>query len=190
MCGRYYVDDSTSKEIRKILEQLDAKVKDFPKLTGEIFPSMPAPVLAAPDRKIAPDIFKWGFPGFKGKSVIINARSETAFEKPMFRESLLSRRCIIPASGFYEWDSSKNKIFFSVKNSGILYMAGLYNNFKGENRFVILTTEANSSIADVHDRMPLVLTEDAMESWLLDSSGTDRILRSEPPVLARSFDYV
>ncbi len=77
----------------------------------------------------------------------------------MFRDSVLHRRCIIPAKHFYEWDSDKNKVTFLRKDKSVLYMAGFYNCFQGEDRFIIITTQANTSVQKVHNRMPLILED-------------------------------
>ncbi len=191
MCGRYYVDDETSREIKKIVEELDKRLGNTSTKakTGEIFPTNDAAILVAKGKKIEPDVLKWGFPNFKNKGVIINARSETAFEKPMFRTSLTSRRCIIPASGFFEWNSNKDKIYFTPKEEPIMYMAGIYNLYENEARFVILTTNANFSIEDVHDRMPLLLNENQIEEWVFDDMRTSTILKQTPYMLNRKSDF-
>lgn len=102
MCGRYYIDDETSREIEKIIKDIDSRNSNKNYKTGEIIPTNTVPILVSQQESITPNLCIWGFPNFKNKGVIINARSETAFEKKTFRESLLSRRCIIPANGFYE----------------------------------------------------------------------------------------
>lgn len=186
MCGRYYIDDETSREIEKILQDIDKKKPGNSYKTGEIFPTDTVPILVAQDNRIVPELYTWGFPNFYKKGVIINARCETAFEKKTFRESLVSRRCIIPASGFYEWNKTKEKLYFTQPSSDILYMAGIYNSFSGISRFVILTTSANASMADVHDRMPLILKPEQTETWLYNSSVTQDILYQVPVSLQRS----
>lgn len=186
MCGRYYVDDETSREIRKILEQLDAKYENNNKKTGEIFPTEKAPILAAFHNRIEPELSVWGFPNFYKKGVIINARAETALDKKTFRECVVNRRCVIPSSGFYEWDSNKKKFLFTREGSEILYMAGLYNFYQDECRFVILTTEANESMTEVHNRMPVILEGEDINGWILDQNSTGRILRQVPPLLMRT----
>lgn len=189
MCGRYYVDDETSKEIQKILKDIDSKNSSKSYKTGEIFPTNTAPVLLAEKDAIVPDLLTWGFPNFKNKGVIINARSETAIEKPTFRQSLVSRRCVIPANGFFEWNKSKEKIFFTQPESSIMYMAGIYNTFQNESRFVILTTNANQSIVDVHDRMPLILQKEQLQPWIFDYLRTQEFLKQVPIILKRKSDY-
>ncbi len=186
MCGRYYVDDETSREIRRILEQIDAKYVNNNRKSGEIFPTETAPILAAFQGTIEPELSAWGFPNYQNKGVLINARAETVFDKKTFRESVFFRRCVIPSNGFYEWDGNKKKFLFKRKESEILYMAGIYSFYQEECRFVILTTQANESMAEVHSRMPVVLEEGDMEKWILDNNSTGRILRQIPPVLTKT----
>jgi len=126
--------------------------------------------------------------------VIINAKAETALEKRMFRDSVLNRRIVIPATGFYEWNAQKERAKFTpiLKNnssSSILYMAGFYNYFEGEDRFVILTTEANASMRDTHSRMPLILEREELEEWLCDNRSVDTFLHKEPSPLLKSMEY-
>lgn len=189
MCGRYYIDDETSKEIEKILQELDKKNLGKSCKTGEIFPTDTVPILVAKGENIEPDVLTWGFPNFQRKGVIINARSETAFKKPTFRQCLVSQRCVVVASGFYEWNKSKEKILFTQPESNIMYMAGIYNLFQNESRFVILTTAANNSINDVHDRMPLILSKEQIPIWLNDSRQTQTILNQVPALLNKQSNY-
>ena len=120
---------------------------------------------------------KWGFPHWKGKEVIINAKSETAAEKKMFSAALHQRRCIMPSTGFYEWarteGKSKIKFRFNTPDSPMVYLAGMYSDFTSKEsdeqlteRFVILTRTANSDIEDVHNRMPVILYKDEIVRWL------------------------
>ncbi len=185
MCGRYNFTVEQSDEIREILEKLNAKFHQSAAKTGEIFPTDQAPILMEEDKEISPALSGWGFPKFDGKGVIINARVESAFEKKTFRDSLISRRCIIPSTGFYEWDSEKNKFLFRMEDTNALYMAGLYNVYQGEFRYVILTTDANTSMKEIHNRMPLVLPKKELKTWILDQSATADLLRSVPPQLVR-----
>ena len=186
MCGRYYIDDETSKEIQKIIEELDKKSIATNRKTGEIYPTDDVPILVGKRNRIEPDVLKWGFPNYKGSGVIINARAETAMDKRLFGESLLSRRCIIPASGFYEWNANKEKIYFTPKEESIMYMAGIFDR---EQRFVIVTTYANTSISDVHDRMPLLLRKEQIEPWVFDPMRMQEILNQTPYLLNRSSEF-
>ncbi len=187
MCGRYtFFTDKELKEIDDIIEQVSNDVKAKEMKTGEIFPTDLAPVLMPERNKAAVHLLSWGYPSFHGKSVIINARSETAGEKRMFKSSLAARRCVIPSTGFYEWDDKKKKFLFNLPNTGVLYMAGLYGEFEGENRFVILTTNSNRSVSDTHDRMPVVLVKSRVEDWLFNNNAVDEILFGEHPALIKT----
>jgi putative SOS response-associated peptidase YedK len=188
MCGRYNFTVEQSDELREIIEKLNAKIHGKEYKSGEIFPTNQVPLLIGDNKEPTPVLSTWGFPKFNSKGVIINARSETAFEKKTFRESLVNRRCIIPSSGFYEWDSEKRKFLFKLEGSGALYMAGIYNIYQDELRFVILTTEANESMRDVHNRMPLVIPRNEIDTWILDDKATNDIIHRVPPMLVRTVD--
>jgi putative SOS response-associated peptidase YedK len=185
MCGRYNFTVEQSEEIKDILEKLNSKYNNASYKTGEIRPTDQAPILISSEQELSPVVGSWGFPKFDGKGVIINARAETAFEKKTFRESLVSRRCIIPSTGFYEWDDKKQKFLFRIDGSSVLYMAGIYNLYAGSLRYTILTTNANESIRDIHDRMPLVIPKGNIEAWIMDQHSTNDLLRREPPQLLK-----
>ena len=131
----------------------------------------------------------WGFPRFDSRGILINARAETAMERHTFKESVLHRRCVIPAKGFWEWNRSKEKFSFERLDSQVLFMAGCYDCIDGQNRFVILTTEANSSVKPVHDRMPLILERNELESWVTDDNAVEYFLHKTPTLLERDAEY-
>ena len=186
MCGRYtFFTDKELQEVDDIVEKISRDLQLDKMNTGEIFPTDLAPVLLSEKEIILPKLMKWGFPNFQNKGVIINARSETAREKKLFGASMERRRCVIPSTGFYEWDAQKRKYLFNMPDTKILYMAGIYNQFEGEERFVILTTDANQSMAEVHKRMPVVLTKDGIEDWIFDTKKVDDILFGEHPMLVK-----
>ena len=186
MCGQYYVDDETAREIEKIVRDLDRKL--HVERTGDIRPSQRAAVIKGENEHLMADCMAWGFPRFDGKGLLINARAESAMERKTFRNSVQHRRCIIPAKGFYEWDKSKEKFSFERYDSPVLFMAGCYNQYD-QDRFVILTTDANPSVSPVHDRMPLILEPDELESWVLDDGATEFILHKTPVMLKSSTEY-
>ena len=154
MCGRYQLDPAESAEIERIVRQVQDRVK-----TGEIFPTNAVPVLAGFAGGLAPRPMVWGYPRFGDKpGSIINARSETAGERPMFRKSLAERRCVVPTTGFFEWgadgEGKKRKYRFNLPGDRALYLAGLWNDFAGEEKCVILTTAANGSIGSGTPALP------------------------------------
>lgn len=181
MCGRYRLSPENSPEIADLLQCLGGAVQ-----TGEIFPTSRVPVLM--DSPGVPQAAIWGYPRISGKSgAIINARSETALERPMFRKSMLERRCVFPATGFYEWGAGKTgekpKYLFQQPRTDALYLAGLWSDFAGERRCVILTTEANDSMREIHDRMPLILDRARLRDWMCDTAYALHFLRETPPPL-------
>ncbi len=113
--------------------------------------------------------------------LILNARSETALEKPLFREAMNSGRIIIPADCFHEWDRHKMKHTFALPHGQTMFFAGL----REKESFVILTTAANSSVLPVHGRMPLILEELLAQRWLSQDAACRELLGHVPPELHR-----
>lgn len=188
MCGRYYVSDDTAREIEKVVREVDRKMAILN--AGDVYPSDRASVLVSAENSPIVCDMNWGFPGYDGKSLLINAKAETALEKKTFKESVMHRRCVIPAGGFYEWNRKKEKFSFRrMDHAPLLFMAGCFNLYDGQNRFVILTTHANASMEPVHDRMPLILERNEIEDWLLDDGRGVELLQKESPLLTRSTDY-
>lgn len=188
MCGRYYVDDEVIADIRRIVKFVDERIHLMPK--GERCPTQAAPIIFNRNQEFAAELCPWGFPNFTGKGVIFNARSESAMEKKLFRESVRRRRCVIPVSGFYEWDKAKNRYTFTRDDGSVMYLAGFYNIYDGQDRFVILTTEANESMEGIHDRMPLVLEQDELQDWLFDDERAEYILRQKPVTLRVGTEFI
>lgn len=173
MCGRYYIaDEDAAEDLRQIIGEINRRnnIGDRPvKTAGEIFPTDLAPVLAN-NKNMRPAAFamEWGYTLPDGRR-IINARSETAHEKGMFKDGLKNRRCLIPASSYFEWETrEKEKIRYDIRpvGNGTLYMAGLYRIEGDKAVFTILTREPAESIAFIHNRMPVMLPGDMKNDWL------------------------
>ena len=185
MCGRYYFSaDDTDDRVAAILRMLE---RDHPGQykTGEILPGDAAPAVIHREGRLVPIPAVFGFPGFQGKKLLLNARSETASEKKTFAESLRTRRVVLPASGFYEWDREKVKYYFSVEKQPVIYLGGLYQFAEGRCRFVILTRAANESMAETHDRMPVILRAEEVRPYLTDRDAAMALLASPAPALER-----
>ncbi len=180
MCGRYYADDYTEQKVQKLVGDRDAVVR-----TGDIHPSEKATVLNIDGRNLIAEDMVWGFPGYQGSGLLINARAETITEKYAFRDNVLFRRCVIPAKGFYEWSPGKEKYQFEDPDN-TLFMAGCYD---PECRFVIITTAANESVLPIHDRMPLLITEEEIGEWIGNADSMEDILRQTPKLLHGWTDY-
>ena len=184
MCGRYQFTAEQCEEIRRIAQAIQQKYGKGAWTPGDVRPANVAPVILSEGGKLGPRLMKWGYqlPG----TLVINARAETAQEKPLFRESVRSRRCLIPSTGFYEWDGQKRKYLFTLPGEGALYMAGLYDRRGNKDCYCILTTAPNESMRPVHDRMPLILTGDQKHRWLSDDTAAGEILTARPPELVRA----
>jgi len=183
MCGRYtgYVDED--EEIKSIYT---VTTKAYPGVklgSGEIFPTDTVPILCGTTEGIVPIPASWGYPKFEGKGVIINARAETAAVKYTFKDSILSRRCAVPTTGYLEWSADKTKYRFNLPGESVLYLAGFYKRFDDAFRFVILTTEANDSVAAFHDRMPVILEKDYLAVWTANTAAALEYLHSTMPGL-------
>jgi putative SOS response-associated peptidase YedK len=129
----------------------------------------------------AVEIFKWGLvPGWAKDPAIgnkmINARAETLAEKPSFRNALARRRCLIPASGFYEWrqeGSRKQPYLFQLADEKMFTFAGLWEHWQDAHgnelkTCTIITTQPNQVLAEYHDRMPVILGVENRWQWLED----------------------
>ncbi len=143
----------------------------------------------------------WGLvPGWAKDAAIgtkmINARSETVMEKPAFRAAFARRRCIIPASGFYEWQASAQKhkqpFHFTRSDGAPISFAGLWEKWEGGAEplytFTILTMAANEAMARYHHRMPVIVEQNALNRWLDPqadpASLTDLFTPDAAPALA------
>lgn len=187
MCGRYtFYTSEEYREMNRVVEMIEEKYGKGSCPSGEIYPDQKVPILVGRDQKIDADLLAWGFPRWDKKGLIINARSETAGEKKMFAASLKTKRCIVPSTGFYEWKKQetgkgKDKYYFTLPGKNSLYMAGLFNVYEDQLRFVILTTGANVTMTPIHHRMPLILENHELKDWLLDDRfAASRVLQSSP----------
>jgi len=193
MCGRYQFsldDEDVIDEINKILTRLNEKYNQPQIHLGEIYPTDSAPVIMN-ENDVA--LSSWGFPKWDNKGVIINARSETVKEKSLFAAPFKTARCVVPAAGFYEWQKKaagpKDKYLFRYRDRPLIYMAGIYKSFgTPENpcmHFVILTQKANKYMADIHDRMPVMLYENEIDDWINDRSFVEAAINRTDVALTK-----
>lgn len=178
MCGRYYIDEFDPL-LRGFIGEARRK---GPVKVGEVFPGDTAAVVAN-SRRLEPGVFpmRWGFDK-PGGGLVINARSESASSKPMFRDSVRLRRCLIPASWYFEWErgpGGKTKYALRPERGGVVYLGGLYTLDRlGAPRFTILTREASRGIAFIHDRMPVLVPPEKRGDWLSQQLTLDDLLAS------------
>lgn len=184
MCGRYKIE-LTPKDLDGfyilINELLNRKVKDGffnPFMGRELTPGSVIPCLTEDED----EEMKWGFT--MDKKLIFNGRSESVTEKTMFRNLIGSRRCIVPSTQYYEW-GGKNKYEIRTEKP-YFFMAGLYRPEENEdgkivNRALILTTDPNDDIRKIHDRMPVILSEDDAGKYLDKNTDISEITRLLKP---------
>ena len=185
MCSRYYIDPGMMENISRVVQNIDGRIR---LVQGDIRPTDVAPVIGQSEYGLELSMCRWGYPMTKEKNLIINARVETVMDKPSFQNGILYHRLLIPADGFYEWNSQKEKSTFSRSDSSVLYMAGFCDWFENERRFVILTTAANDSMKKTHDRMPLILEREQIADWF-DNSKMSALLYQTPALLNRQTEY-
>lgn len=177
MCGRFLLEDNP-KNLAAVFDASAQKLP-FPWETTAV-PGMMIPAVRMQTdgtREIIP--MRWGLIPSWAKDPKIgykmfNARGETIQSKPSFAGPLRRTRCLIPASGFYEWDHSGKKpvpYIFTLKDTPVFSFAGLYDEWKDSEGYTLLsctiiTTAPNSLIAPIHDRMPVILPHEHYAQWL------------------------
>ncbi|MEJ8803436.1 SOS response-associated peptidase [Pontibacter sp. H249] len=185
MCGRYSVTPKPKGNSR-IAKLLEKNLKDAHYNSA---PSQSLPVVTQ-DKPDVVQFFSWGLQPFWAKDAksvkrSINARAETLTEKPSFRTLLKTKRCLVPANSFFEWEvTSSGKVPHRIllKNEELFSFAGLFDEWvdksTGEvlHTYTIITTEANNLVKPIHDRMPVILSPDAEELWLDDNESQDDLL--------------
>ena len=185
VCGRYYIaEDDLSDELSRMIDELNRKkTPEGLKTSGEIFPSDIVPVLANSRKQdVQPFAMRWGY-AFPNGRPIINARSETAAQKPMFKDGMRQRRCVIPASHYFEWErrgAARTKYAIRPAHADTMYLAGIYHleNHDGVivPAFTILTQDAAPGIAFIHPRMPVLLPPDTTADWLNPGYNAEEVV--------------
>lgn len=179
MCGRYGADEKVNTWIASRCQTSSDNILRV----GDIRPGerTSAIIMGRSKPLVAP--MTWGIQGKSG--LIINARKETIWEKPSFRHLIQNRRCLLPASCFYEWDSEKHKATLSGKDDETLFLAGVYQAEPEGGRFVIITAPADETVRPIHDRMPVRIPESLISAWLSDADSAKELLDSATVPLRR-----
>lgn len=190
MCGRFAADIPTPL-FRKRFKIHQLEIQIAPRYN--ICPGMFLPVVTGSEKRDA-QLMKWGLvPHWSREPTVkfsnINARAETITTSPAYNYSFAKKRCLIPASGFYEWkkseDGSKYPYFFRLKNSGAFSFAGIWDTWKDAegkafDTCAIITCRANSVVESVHPRMPVILLQTGEDAWLSETEKSSELL----PMLA------
>lgn len=160
MCGRYHfgiIDTPKGKQIKEKAEKLNLVYAQ-----GEIFPTNNVLCVIPNESKIDLASMKWGI---NSKSLLINARVETINDRPTYN-AIKNNRCAVICNGFYEWDKDKNKYYIDFDEE-YMYLACIFNE---SNELVILTTSSNSEFSNIHDRMPIIMSQDEMLNYVHQKS--------------------
>jgi len=198
MCGRF----ALAVDLKTLIETFGIKFEDFKGINIEprynIAPSTQIAVICVDDegnRRLR--MFRWGLIPHLAKDPsigykMINARAETAAEKPSFRSAIWSRRCLIPASAFYEWktiNKEKTPYCFRLPDGNLMAFAGIWESWQGPDVLIqscsILTTVASDSVRPIHPRMPVILSSQNYDKWLDPCVNGGEIL---PYLLERAYE--
>ena len=157
MCGRF----TQTKTREEVLEQL-GEIELPPLFHGRynVAPTQPVAVIHQNSAKRAMETI-WGFTNPRSGAPVINARSETLTERPMFKDLLAANRCLIPADGFYEW-KDRQPYYFQTSDAELFAFAGLWR----DGRCVIITRAADQNMRGIHDRMPVILRRGDWKRWM------------------------
>ena len=201
MCARYVIT-SPPDAIRALFGY--DELPNFP-ARYNVAPTQPIPIVRLLDGKRQFALMRWGLiPAWvkdpKKLSLLVNARGELVLEKPAFRNAMRRRRCLIPADGFYDWRDGvpRRPYFVHRKNSdGPMAFAGLWETWTGPNgeeldTAAIVTTRANTMLAPVHDRMPVIVPPEAFNLWLdcaeVDATTAAALMIPAPETLLECYE--
>lgn len=187
MCGRYTLHQKNEKIAKRFNL---AVAPDTIHENYNVAPGQMMPVITEDEQGRHLEFMNWGFVPTWAKDPkigykLINARSESIFEKPMWRGVIKRKRAIIPADGFYEWkrlDNSKTRkqpFYIHPKQTDLFGFAGIWETWKDASgqelkTYSIITTEPNKEMRAVHDRMPVILQKEDEDSWLSPVHNDDR----------------
>jgi putative SOS response-associated peptidase YedK len=173
MCARYTLEKVDDLHVRfRAMGDLELNAR------FNVAPTQYMPVVVEDDSRRL-DLYRWGLVPMWAKdpaigNKMINARSETLAEKPSFRSALKHRRCLVPATGFYEWTGPKTArrpVRIHLKDDSLFAFAGLWERWRGPagqevRTFTIITCAPNDTVAPIHDRMPVILRPEDEDTWL------------------------
>lgn len=198
MCGRFAIGETQGEDWRDWLlvdPEIDWPPPGWPTGRWNVAPTDPVGIIRLRDGRRTPAVARWGLvphwwrkPLSEFRMTTFNARAEEAAEKPAFRDAFRSRRCLVPAIGYYEWTGpkgAKTPWFVTMRRNvpGLLF-AGLWAEARigGETitSCTILTTAAGEATRHLHPRSPVVLPEEAADGWLDGSADTPGLLRPIP----------
>jgi putative SOS response-associated peptidase YedK len=195
MCGRFvrsFTIDELIQEINEAVPAVHVMRGDDDAISSPHFnqpPSLPIPVVRFDRDHLVLEQMTWGFDMGGSSQLVINARSESVVDKPMFRNLVTSHRCAVPMDGFYEWHregSRKTPFYVSRDDNQRMWVAGVWRRSQEKSQVVLLTNDATGVLHTIHHRSPCQITIDDALSWTADSQphlellnpGTGPMLRA------------
>jgi putative SOS response-associated peptidase YedK len=216
MCGRFAVDDETNAFLEDLVREHGSKAlehwRDYITPNYNVAPTDPVAVVRQRDGERFPERVRWGMVspsapqfGDNGRRPVTNARIETVHTNGLFKAAFESRRCVVPALGYYEWQKREDgrQPFFIREGGAQLALAGIVNYWRDKAKSAddsdawrssmsIITLDAHVAPGEVHDRMPAFLMPDAIDDWLGDHLDTDdqlRMLTDSSRAVADGIEY-
>jgi len=201
MCGRYAI--TTAPEAMRRMFGYPEQPNFPPRYN--VAPTQPIPIVRVAEGQRHFALVRWGLlPAWvkdpKAFTLLINGRSDTINDKPAFRNAMKRRRCLIPADGFYEWKRDgavKRPFYIHRRGGGLVAFAGLWETWVGPNgeemeSAAIVTTDANGVLRPIHDRMPVILPEEAFAEWLdctnVDAKEASQLLVPAPDDVMEAYE--
>lgn len=179
MCGQFIM--VPRNVVEDIIREIEAHravnyMPDWPATNRSVYPKAEVPLIVSSEDHLVCEVKKWGYEVSWNKGVIFNTRADTALKlgRTMWASSLEKRRCIVPTFGFYEPHKTetfedpntgkprKQKYLFTNSASPVLFIAGISD----KDQFSLMTTEPTHAMSAIHDRMPVVLGQSELDTWL------------------------
>jgi putative SOS response-associated peptidase YedK len=179
MCGRYTINIGRARFEQVYAVQAPLGFTE----RFNVAPTQPAPIIRAGTDGLEAVMLPWGIRRAGSVQPLINARGETVAHLPTFASSFRSRRCLVPASGWFEWQkvgTGKQPHHLHLKDDEPLAFAGIWMPGEAGERFSIITTRASSAIAHVHDRQPVILSKERWKVWFSDAPVAELEAMLEP----------
>ena len=189
MCGRYTINIGRARFEAVYNTQAPLEFAE----RWNVSPTQAAPIIRSAGDGLETSMLRWGFerPAKHKGAPIINARAETVMDLPTFASSFQQRRCIVPATGWYEWrviDGKKQPYYLTREDAEPLAFAGIWTPAESADRYAVITTRAHKAISHIHDRTPMILDEERWKIWLSDAPLSELEAMLEP-IDAKALEY-
>lgn len=184
MCRRYMFEPDKNDTIKQIYQTIETNNQQIK--TGQVFPGNVSAVLVlSGNGESTPVPMYWGRMNHD-IDMFYNARAETVLENKLFAGAFKANRCVFPTNGFFEWTPDEIKYYFDYTEDQTLYICGFYWQLQDGCRSCMLTTAADQSVQPIHDRMPLIIEEKDIKSFISDETFATNFLTHSMPELSAS----